>query len=234
MKNFLKKESFLWLFLALPFLFAAATWSSMPDVVPTHWNAHNQVDGYGSKTYAELFLPFLNMGLYLFFYGLFWLIPKIDPRKQNFEKMGDLLYKMRAAVTIFLTIVFLLCMNASLTANPGLISVGVGIMIMLLIAALGKFIGNVRPNYFVGIRTPWTLESPEVWTRTHQAGGRILFYTGLIGAPIVLAVSFIENGILPIATAIVLLMGSTIYIVYYSYKIFNQLEKKPSETYTSK
>lgn len=226
MKNILKKESLLWLFLALPFIYTAITWNSLPDRVPTHWNAHNQIDGYSSKEFAGLFLPFFNIGLYLFFTGLFWVLPKIDPRKENYVKMSGILYKMRMVLTAFLTVVFLLCMSATLTSNPALISNGVGILIMLFIAVLGNLIRTVKPNYFVGIRTPWTIDSPEVWVKTHEIGGKIFFYTGLYGALIVLGVSFIGNDVLPIGTAIVLLLSATMYIVYYSYKLFNQLQKE--------
>ncbi|HZV13346.1 MAG TPA: DUF1648 domain-containing protein, partial [Candidatus Kapabacteria bacterium] len=172
MKNILKKEWLLWLFLALPFIYTAIIWNSLPDKVPTHWDMNNHVNGYSSKAFAGFFAPCFNVGLYLFFCGLFWALPRIDPRKASYENMGDTLYKIRAGVTIFMTLMFLFIMNSMLTQNPVIATKAIAVLMMLLFIVLGNYMRTLRPNYFVGIRTPWTIDNPEVWIRTHDVGGK--------------------------------------------------------------
>ena len=167
-----------WLFgiiLLLPFLYIPFIWNQLPDSIPTHWNAHGEVNDYSSKTFGTLFLPLLNVGMYL----LFLILPKIDPRKKNYNYFGNTYRNIRLLLAIFMTIMFFITMQMAL-GNMSMNSKIVLFLVFGLIAILGNFMRTIRSNFFVGIRTPWTLDNPEVWRRTHEAAGKLWFYSSII------------------------------------------------------
>ena len=167
--EFLKKEAPVLLLLVIPFIALPFVWDQMPDEVPIHWDSSGQPDNYASKTVGLLLLPLINVGVYL----LFWLIPKIDPkRKVAMEKKP--LPALRFVMILVLTFLFFVTISVSMDVGGGfdtnrLVPLGV----ILLFLGLGNYMVTVQPNYFIGIRTPWTLEDPEIWKKTHRLGGRL-------------------------------------------------------------
>ena len=171
MKIHWKKEVFLLAITIAPIMFLLF----MPDIpsdIPVHWNIHGEIDRYGSK----YILPISGIGVYL----LLFLAPLIDPRRQNHILHNDRLYKIRFAIVLFITLINIILL---LTASGMKFQVprSVSILVFFLFAVLGNYLNNIKSNWFIGIRTPWTLSNERVWRKTHFFSGRLWFLSGLAG-----------------------------------------------------
>jgi len=170
----LKKELPLIGIVLLPFLYLAYVWNQLPTEVPLHWNIKGEVDRYGDK--SELILiPILTS---LLIYVIFLAVPYIDPKKQ-IQKMGKKYDTLKWIITTFMSVLALFIIytakNQSI-ANPNYILLLCGILFIVF----GNYFKTIKANYFIGIRTPWTLESEVVWKETHKLGGKIWFAGGLL------------------------------------------------------
>lgn len=173
MKPILRKELPIITIVLLPFVYLAYIWNKLPLEVPIHWNAEGEIDGYGNKIMLIL-IPIL---LPLLVYAIFIIVPKIDP-KNKLNQMGNKLQTLKVLVTIFMSLLALFIIysaeNQSLT-NPNYIILGIGVLFIIL----GNFFKTIKPNYFIGIRTPWTLENETVWKKTHSMAGKMWFMGGI-------------------------------------------------------
>ncbi|OCB78448.1 SdpI family protein [Flavobacterium crassostreae] len=178
------KESILWAFVALPYVYLTTIWNKLPEQVPTHFNIEGIANDWSSKT-TLLFIPgALGIGIYF----LMLIIPILDPKKK-IQQMGDKYYTLRFMLTIFFSLLATYLLYASDTGslkNPNMLFALIGV----LFAMLGNYFQTVRPNYFIGIRTPWTLENEQVWKSTHRLGGRIWIVGGVL---IAILAFFINN-----------------------------------------
>lgn len=155
--------------------FTAAVYARLPHRIPTHWNLQGEVDGWMDKPMGALMLPLVATGLL----GLLWLMPRIDPRRENLERFtGD-----RHLITNLLILFFAVIQGATFGAALGwpvqvdrVILAAVG----LLFVGLGNYLPRIRSNWYMGIRTPWTLSSEGVWRATHRVGGRTFVVGGLV------------------------------------------------------
>lgn len=217
----MKREWLFWIILLLPFFYIPFIWDKLPDAIPTHWNLHGKVNQYSSKTFGTLFLPLLNIGMY----ALFLILPKIDPRKKNYNYFGNTYRNIRLLLVVFMTVMFFITMQMAL----GVMNADSKIVLILVfgvIAIFGNFLRTIRSNFFVGIRTPWTLDNPEVWRRTHEAGGRLWFYASLIG---ILCLLFIPKEYIP-WLMVPYLAVVIIYPILYSYLLFRKISSiKPED-----
>lgn len=165
----------LWVFALSPLAALAILYGSLPDQVPLHWGLDGAVDRYGSK--AELLLlgviaPAMAL--------LFMFLPKLDPRKNNYEKFQGYYDSFAIAVVAFLGLLMGLTFIESF--RPGTLSVGrfVTALMGLLFLFLGNMLGKIKPNFFFGVRTPWTISDPDVWNKTHRLAGMLWFWSGLL------------------------------------------------------
>lgn len=194
-----------------PIMFLAA-YSYLPESVPIHWNAQGQVDNYGSKAMAA-FIFFLPLLLAL----MFQFLPKIDPKKQNYVKFQ----KYYDIFAIFFIAFFVVVNGVMLTEilKPGTLSIGlvisIGVSLMLII--LGNMMGKIKHNYFMGIKTPWTLADPDVWNKTHRVGGIMWVVIGILA----LITSFISTVIFSVIL-LVGALGSTVVLYILSYVWFKK------------
>ena len=218
MKPSIKKELPSFGVILLPFLYLAYIWNQLPERVPMHWNIQGQIDRYGSK--SELVLIILSLPVLI--YLILLAVPLIDP-KYKIKKMGDKYRKIRFLVTALMSLLAIYIIysvkNASFT-QPGYLFLLLGI----LYAVLGNYMKTFQPNYFMGIRTPWTLENEEVWKATHRLGGVMWFAGGLL----IIAASLVLG---PKANLIFFLTVTGIIAiipVVYSYVKFKELEKGTS------
>ena len=174
MKTTLRKELPIIAIVLLPFIYLAYIWNTLPQEIPIHWNIAGEIDGYGSKGMLIL-IPIL---LPLLLYIIFIIMPKIDPKKR-LNQMGNKLQNMKVIVTIFMSVLALFIIysvkNQSLT-NPNYIILGIGVLFLIF----GNYSKTIKPNYFLGIRTPWTLESETVWKKTHSMAGKMWFIGGIV------------------------------------------------------
>ncbi|HHW07134.1 MAG TPA: SdpI family protein, partial [Clostridia bacterium] len=165
----------LWVIMLGTLVFGLVIYPQLPEQVPIHWNAAGEVDGYGSRFMGALGLPLMNLGLAL----LLKFVPAIDPKRQNYEKFKPFYQIFIWIFVLFMTGLYFLTIAWALGYRPSIAlftKLGMGIMFMVL----GNYLGKVRPNWFFGIRTPWTIENEEVWLRTHRLGGPLMFGAGLI------------------------------------------------------
>lgn len=156
------------------FLAAALTWPSAPERIPIHWNAAGEVDGYGGKFQGLLFLPCLALAQYV----LLRFLPLADPGRANYASFQGSYDSVRLAVLVLLAAVYGMLL---VSIRGGHVDVALVLPMLLggLFVVLGNSFGKLRPNWFVGIRTPWTLSSKAAWTRTHRVGGWLLVVLGL-------------------------------------------------------
>jgi uncharacterized membrane protein len=171
--------------LAAPFVALAIFWNDLPARVPIHWNSRGQIDGWATKTTGIFIFPLIALSAT----ALLRVLPRFDPKLRRTlsdeGQMPAVLPIIRIAMLGLLDTVFFVQVATSLGQNiPG--SRIMTTCLLLFFLVLGNYLGNVRPNYFVGIRTPWTLENPETWRATHRLGGRLMFF----GAIMLLLVQF--------------------------------------------
>lgn len=163
-----------WALIAGMFLLAAVSWSWAPERIPVHWNVAGQVDRYGGKVEGLLMPPVLALGIYL----LLLLMPRIDPGRKNYALFSSAYGTIRVSVLALLAGLYglthlLLRGHAVDVATVAPLAIGV------LLVVIGNLMGKIRPNWFVGIRTPWTLSSKEAWVKTHRLGGWLFVAAGL-------------------------------------------------------
>lgn len=186
----------------------------LPDPMPSHWNAAGEVDGYMSKFWGVWLMPLTTLGLAL----LLAAVPLIDPLKANIEQFRNLYNYFIVGFVVYMLYVYALTLAAALGAQFN--------MTYMLVPAVGLlFIGisflmeKAKRNFFIGIRTPWTLSSDEVWEKTHKLGA----WAFRIGGALVVIVSFMgESGIF-LMLPVLLLMALT--PVVYSYFAWAKLQK---------
>ncbi|MEO0366298.1 MAG: SdpI family protein [Pseudomonadota bacterium] len=189
-----------------------AAYPTLPEQVPFHWNAAGEVDGFSSRLTAVLFGPALAVFTWL----LIRIIPSISPRGYRTDGFQDVLAILQVAMVAFMvglgTLILLSAKGVEISMERSMpIAVG------LLFALIGNYLGKVRKNFFIGIRTPWTLASDEVWARTHRLGGYLFVACGI---------ALVGCGALGINTA--LFVGipliAAVTPVVYSYVAYRNLE----------
>jgi uncharacterized membrane protein len=178
--KWLKSEWVQILILLLPVCVAALLWDRLPERMPIHWNAQGEIDGYSERPFAAFFLPALNIFIVALFYFLTLIDPKVRNAQPDSQKSQHRIFRiLRLVISGFIAIVALAVLGIAAGLSLDMMRI-IGVGTALLIGALGNFMGKIRPNYFTGIRTPWTLESPEVWIKTHRFSGRLMVAVALM------------------------------------------------------
>jgi uncharacterized membrane protein len=197
----------------LTLAYSALVFGSLPDRVPMHWNIRGEVDGWASREWGTFGLP----GAMIFCVGLLYALPWLSPRNFHVDPFRTTFNYVVLLVIVTLGLVHLLALQAAL--NPAMdsdrfIIVGVCLLVMLL----GNVMGKVKRNFWVGIRTPWTLANETVWAGTHRLGGRLMVAAGLLVAVCA------ALGLAP-AVCFVVLISSLVAPAGYSLVLYKQLER---------
>jgi uncharacterized membrane protein len=209
-KPTLKTEIVPIIFLLISIVLSFYFYAHLPQRVVTHWNAAGEPDGYSSRAFAAFFFPFFNLAIYL----LMLFIPYLDPKKSNYEKFINIYHIVKGALVVFLSVIyFIISLNGLGYKIPVNLAIPVGIGILFII--IGYYLKGVKPNWFFGIRTPWTLSSDRVWEKTHNFGSKIFMISGLL----MLLVVIFPNWFLWLMGLFVVLILST---VIYSYLIYRK------------
>ncbi|MNK87806.1 Immunity protein SdpI [compost metagenome] len=168
---------------ALPILLILATWvlvawywPHLPDPMPTHWGVNGQPDGWMPRFWGAIVGPLTSTLVYL----MMTLSPYIDPRSRNWAAFGNIYPVLKTSVTALMLFVTYLALTAAASTDQVLPASRLLVAIGLLFIVLGNYLPKVRSNFFVGIRTPWTLSSDEVWVRTHRLAGKLMVALGLL------------------------------------------------------
>lgn len=154
---------------------------NLPAHVPIHWNIYGQVDGYGSSAFSAWFLPFMALGLYC----LFMFMPRFDPRQEQYADFRKTYHYFKDIMLSFIFIIFIM---TNLTGLGYKIDVAfyLPLMVGVLFIVIGAFMEKIKPNWFMGVRTPWTLSSEKVWAETHKLSSKVFAVSGLLMAGTVL------------------------------------------------
>jgi uncharacterized membrane protein len=163
------------LLLLAMFVTAAAVWNSAPDQIPVHWNGAGEIDRYGGRFEGLLLLPLIATGIYL----LLRFLPNIDPGRANYARFGGTYAAIRIGVIALSAAIYGVAM-LWVVRRPVSIKGVVPILVGVLFVVLGSVMGKIRPNWFVGIRTPWTMSSKIAWVRTHRLGGWLFLAQGVL------------------------------------------------------
>lgn len=204
--NMRKSEIIVVGIILLTFLIGIYFYPQMPEKIASHWNAQGEVDGYMSKFWGLFLMPFISIGLFL----LFVLIPRIDPLKANIEKFRKYYDGFVVLMIVFLFYLYLLTIfwNINIRFNiVQLLAPAFGIVFYYT----GILIENAKRNWFIGIRTPWTLSSEKVWDKTHKIGSKLFKISGLVT---VFGTFFQRYAIFFVVIPVILV---TIYTIIYSY-----------------
>src|SRR5678815_4762195 len=163
-------------------MIAAATvaglllWNRLPDLMASHWGPDDQVDGYMSKFWGVFMMPLITLGMI----GLFLIIPSIDPLKANIAQFRDVFNLFITLIVVFMLYIYTL----SLRWNLGYTNFGMSKAMLPAMGILFFFIGymlrKAKRNFFIGIRTPWTLSSDYVWDETHRLGSVLFMVSGVL------------------------------------------------------
>ena len=147
----------------------------LPDRVPTHWDIHDRVNGYGPRWMAAFLIPTMLLALW----GLMRFLPRIDPRRENYAKMQGT-YDLVVNVTLTLVAVLHFVILGAVMGAPISIPRVVPAIVGVALVVVGSVLPRARPNWWFGIRTPWTLSNDRVWERTHHVGGYVMVAIGLL------------------------------------------------------
>ena len=198
----------------LPAVYVFFIYASLPQTVPMHYGLNGVVDKYGDK--SELWtLQWIMLGTSAFVFLLFKFLPSIDPKKQI--KYGqDTFQKLGLGMVIFLAALNIVIIFS--TAHHGFkIDKLIFPLMGLMFVFLGNIMNSIKPNYFAGIRTPWTLESEDNWRATHRVASRIWFTGGIILTILMLFLPF-EAGIIVFITCVLIMAFVPIIYSYVYFK----------------
>lgn len=147
----------------------------LPDRIPTHWGFSGEPNGYSSRQFGAFFTPFLMVLTFV----LLRVLPAFGPERGSRSGSQDGLDALLNGVLGVLLTIHVLTLSYAVGYMKDMTLV-LPILLGILFLLIGYYLPRVRPNYVIGIRTPWSLASEEVWTRTHQTGGKLFVIGGLL------------------------------------------------------
>jgi uncharacterized membrane protein len=203
----------------LAFAVGISVYPRMPEQMASHWNAQGQVDGYMPRFWGVFFLPFMLVGLAL----LLLLLPRIDPLRENIERFRAQYERFVVLALGFFLYVYLFTLAANLGWEVQIMRVLAPGM-ALLFYSTGVLVEHAKRNYFIGIRTPWTLASEEVWNRTHRVGGKWFKGAGLLALG---GVVWPQWGVYFVLVPVLL---AALYAMVYSYLEYQKVEAVQRKT----
>lgn len=208
----LTREIILWAIVLIPLVYLALVWDRLPEQVVVHFNLQGEADGWASKSSLILIVLGTTALLNLIMLAL----PHIDP-KRKLTQMGSKYHQLRFILVVFMAALSVFLIHHAL--NPDIARQNIHFLLIGgLFIALGNYFQAVKPNYFIGIRTPWTLESEQVWRRTHRLGG-ILW---IVGGILLIALAFLPEWGMQQALYITVIALTVLIPVVYSFMIYRQ------------
>jgi uncharacterized membrane protein len=212
-------EVLVFIIAALPFAYLAYIYPKLPETVATHFGADGKPNAFGDKSSLWTIISITGV-ISLLTYFLMRFLPKIDP-KRSAKYSASTFNKIGVALVLFLCLLNCFIINASQQQAFKFANV-IPVLIGIFFAFMGNLMPSLKPNYFAGIRTPWTLESEDTWRKTHQLAGKLWFAGGIL----IVALSLF----LPIEIAMYSLFIVTMVIVIipiiFSYKYFKSIQNK--------
>jgi uncharacterized membrane protein len=191
-------------------------WDHLPARVPLHWNAHGRVDGYGPRWILLAAGP----GAMLAELAIFAALPALSPKRFALESFTRTYLRIMLAAVALAGYITAVLLWAALTGDAdvtGALLAGVSVLVVVL----GNVMGKVRRNFFIGIRTPWTLASERVWHATHRLAAKSMVAAGILGIGAALV-----GGIAGIVAWIAIVLAGVMVPVVYSFVHYRTLERE--------
>ena len=199
--------------LVLSIVLSAIAYPSLPDRIPVHWGFSGEVNRYGSRFEAAFILPFIGV--------VFWLVlralPRIDPKRENYARFQST-YDLIVDTVVTLLVLMHLALIGSALGLPIPVTRVFPALAGVALVVLGNVLPRARPNWWFGIRTPWTLSNERVWTKTHRVGGYFFVAAGIVW--IIVALLPASPGTHPIL--LVTLAAAALGSFVYSYFVWRQ------------
>jgi uncharacterized membrane protein len=205
--------------LVVLFMIVAATvaglllWNKLPEQMASHWGSNDEVNGYMSKFWGVFLMPLITLGMLM----LFMLIPNIDPLKANIAQFRDVFNLFITLVVAFMLYVYILTLRWNLGLSNIAMSRAMLPAIGLLFFFLGYMLRKSKRNFFIGIRTPWTLSSDRVWDETHRVGSVLFMISGALAF-----LGSLFGGMTAFWFLFVPIIGSTLITLVYSYVLYQR------------
>lgn len=171
-----RTEWFSWLMLLAVIAIAIYAYPLLPDKVPSHWNLAGQIDGWASRNGHVFGITGLIIGMYL----LFILLPQFEPRKEHFVRSLGFYQMIRNVMMAFLATLFGITTYIGVTGVMLHIDKIIPVIMGVLFIFIGNYLPQIKSNFFMGIRTPWALDSEENWRKTHHLGAYTFVLGGLL------------------------------------------------------
>jgi len=207
----------IWPLFVAPAIYLAAVWDKLPEKVPLKYDASGDPIRFGTKTEFLLVMAVMtaiNIGCYFLVVN----INRIDPRKkysnENLPRMRRLAFAISVFVSAISCFIIYSSLGPALKINSKIIVVAVG----LLFTVVGNYMYNIKPNYFAGIRLPWTLENEDNWKQTHLLAGKLWFAGGLIIAVMALLLPDTATLVFTLVIAGLIIIIPTVY----SYRLYKK------------
>jgi uncharacterized membrane protein len=150
------------------FIIGGYFYQQMPAQIASHWNEGGEVNGYMPKFWGVFLMPIISVILFL----MFLIIPKIDPLKENLKKFRKYFDGFIIILMLFFLYIYILTIFWNLGSRFNMTLFMLPAM-SILFYYCGILIENSKQNWFIGIRTPWTLSSEKIWEKTHKLGGKL-------------------------------------------------------------
>jgi uncharacterized membrane protein len=197
--------------IALALLAGALLWDRLPDQMASHWNINDQVNGTMPKFWGVFLMPLITLGMLV----LFLVIPSIDPLKANIAQFRESFNLFIVLIIAFMLYIHGLTLAWSLGYQNFKMSAAMLPFMGVLFIAVGFMLRKAKRNFFIGIRTPWTLSSDSVWAKTHQLGSVLFIVSGALAI-----IGGFFGGLIAFWLMFIPLIGSSLFLVVYSYVLY--------------
>jgi uncharacterized membrane protein len=204
------------LLIAIAIIAGVALWNQLPDQMASHWDVNDQVNGTMPKFWGVFMMPLVTLGMM----ALFLIVPNIDPLKANIAKFRETFNIFIALIIAFMLYIHGLTLAWSLGFTNFKMSAAMLPFMGVLFIAIGYMLKKAKRNFFIGIRTPWTLSSDTVWDKTHQLGSILFMLSGALAI-----VGGFFGGMTAFWFLFIPLIGSTVFLVVYSYLLYQDETK---------
>ena len=202
--------------IALALLAGAILWNQLPDQMASHWNVNDEVDGTIPRVWGVFMMPLITLGMLV----LFLVVPNIDPLKANIAQFRESFNLFIVLIVAFMLYIHGLTLAWSLGFTNFKMSTAMLPFMGVLFIAIGFMLRKAKRNFFIGIRTPWTLSSDSVWDKTHQLGSILFMASGALAI-----IGGFFGGMTAFWLMLVPLIGSSLFLVVYSYVLYRDETK---------
>jgi uncharacterized membrane protein len=199
--------------IAVATLVGLALWDRLPDPMASHWDVNDQVNGTLSKFWGVFLMPLMTTGLFLFFLVL----PRIDPLKANIVTFRETFNLFIVLFVGFMVYIYFLTLLWNLGYTGFNMSKAMLPALGVLFFFTGYLMRKSKRNFFIGIRTPWTLSSDRVWDETHRLGSILFMIAGVMA----FLGSFV-GGTTAFWFILVPMMASVLVTLVYSYVVYQR------------